>query len=270
MPRASRADAATGIALISAGVSAGVRRERDRLVDIVLRGSGPEAQDPGALLDQPIWSPATGSDVPLAQLVDGFDVVARDTLVGRRDGEPMVTVQANVVDGVTPPGLRRDPARHRGHRAPPGLHARMGRGVRERGRGAGLPRPAEAAELRHHAPDHGPASRPAAPDGRDLDDRADGGERGGAGAPGTGLHLPLTAPLGLLSPSGTLIENTIVPVKEIDPQAGCGIERREAILDASVSRLRPVMRAAVAAILGKASAPPRPSRSWRASASRRS
>jgi multidrug efflux pump subunit AcrB len=103
MPRASRADAATGIALISAGVSAGVRRERDRLVDIVLRGSGPEAQDPGALLDQPIWSPATGSDVPLAQLVDGFDVVARDTLVGRRDGEPMVTVRANVVDGVTPP-----------------------------------------------------------------------------------------------------------------------------------------------------------------------
>jgi multidrug efflux pump subunit AcrB len=90
------------------------------------------------------------------------------------------------------------------------------------------------------------------------------------GLPATGLHLPLMAPLGLLSPSGTLIENTIVPVKEIDPQAGCGIERREAILDASVSRLRPVMRAAVAAILGKASAPPRPSRSWRASASRRS
>lgn len=89
--------------LATDGLPAGLYRERDRLIDIVVRGGGATSEAPGALLDQPVWSPTAGTYVPLAQVVDGFGVAARDTLQWRRDRRPTVTVQANAVDGVTPP-----------------------------------------------------------------------------------------------------------------------------------------------------------------------
>jgi multidrug efflux pump subunit AcrB len=56
--------------------------------------------------------------------------------------------------------------------------------------------------------------------------------------------------LGLLSLSGMLIKNGIVLVEEIDLVRETGKPLREAIVEASVSRLRPVMLAAITTILG--------------------
>ncbi len=67
---------------------------------------------------------------------------------------------------------------------------------------------------------------------------------------GTGLPFTFTALLGLLSLSGMLIKNGIVRVEEIDLVRETGKPLREAIVEASVSRLRPVMLAAVTTILG--------------------
>jgi multidrug efflux pump subunit AcrB len=69
---------------------------------------------------------------------------------------------------------------------------------------------------------------------------------------GTGLPFTFTALLGLLSLSGMLIKNGIVLVEEIDLVRADGLPLREAIVKASVSRLRPVMLAAVTTILGMA------------------
>jgi multidrug efflux pump subunit AcrB len=56
--------------------------------------------------------------------------------------------------------------------------------------------------------------------------------------------------LGALSLVGLLIKNAIVLIEEIDLQIGEGKEPFTGILDASVSRMRPVMMAASTTILG--------------------
>ena len=67
----------------------------------------------------------------------------------------------------------------------------------------------------------------------------------------TNLPFSFTALLGLLSLSGMLIKNAIVLVEEIDAQKNEeGLSQSEAIVTASVSRLRPVVLAAATTILG--------------------
>jgi len=58
--------------------------------------------------------------------------------------------------------------------------------------------------------------------------------------------------LGALSLVGLLIKNAIVLIDEIDSQIDAGKEQHSAILDSSVSRMRPVMMAASTTILGMA------------------
>lgn len=247
----ARADVATGIALVTDGVPAGVYRERDRLIDIVVRGRGAATEAPSALLDQPIWSPATGSYMPLAQVVDGFEVTARDTLVWRRDREPTVTVQANVVDGVTPPTVFAEirPAIE-AIALPPGYALEWGGEFESSGEAqaslAGQMPISFGSMLLITVLLFGKLRQtaviwtivPMAICGVSL------------GLLVTGLPFSFTALLGLLSLSGMLIKNAIVLVEEIDLQVGEGLEQREAIVAASSSRLRPVVLAAATTILG--------------------
>ncbi|WP_068314428.1 efflux RND transporter permease subunit [Polycladidibacter hongkongensis] len=69
---------------------------------------------------------------------------------------------------------------------------------------------------------------------------------------GTGFPFDFMAILGFLSLSGMLIKNAIVLLEEIDVQIDEGKDKIAAIVDASVSRLRPVCMAAVTTILGMA------------------
>jgi multidrug efflux pump subunit AcrB len=66
----------------------------------------------------------------------------------------------------------------------------------------------------------------------------------------TGQPFTFMALLGFLSLSGMLMKNAIVLVDEIDTQAREGKPQPDALLDASVSRLRPVFLAAFTTILG--------------------
>jgi len=66
----------------------------------------------------------------------------------------------------------------------------------------------------------------------------------------TGLPFSFTALLGLLSLSGMLIKNGIVLVEEIDLTRAEGVPFTRAVLEASTSRLRPVVLAAATTILG--------------------
>jgi multidrug efflux pump subunit AcrB len=56
--------------------------------------------------------------------------------------------------------------------------------------------------------------------------------------------------LGVMSLSGMIIKNAIVMVKQIDLELDRGTDPREALLDASVSRARPVLLAALTTVLG--------------------
>ena len=66
----------------------------------------------------------------------------------------------------------------------------------------------------------------------------------------TGLPFTFTALLGFLSLSGMLMKNAIVLVEEIDQQRAQGVEDYKAVIDGSVSRLRPVVLAAGTTIFG--------------------
>ncbi len=56
--------------------------------------------------------------------------------------------------------------------------------------------------------------------------------------------------LGFLSLFGMLIKNAIVLLEEIDIQIDTGMDKFDAIVEASLSRLRPVALAAITTILG--------------------
>jgi multidrug efflux pump subunit AcrB len=71
-----------------------------------------------------------------------------------------------------------------------------------------------------------------------------------AGLLTTGGAFDFMSLLGALSLVGLLIKNAIVLIEEIDQQIETGKDPYEAILDSSVSRMRPVMLAASTTILG--------------------
>ena len=247
----AREDVATAVALATDGVPAATYRERDRLIPVIVRTPRAEIAAAGGLLDQPVWSEAQGAYVPLEQVIDGFDVLARDTLIERRDRVPTITVQANVIDGLTPPSVF--PEIRGAVEAiplPPGYRLEWGgefesAGEAQASLGKQMPLSFGVmllitillfGKLRQTAVIW--TVVPMAVNGVAL------------GLLFTGLPFSFTALLGLLSLSGMLIKNAIVLVEEIDAQKEDGLPQSEAIVTASVSRLRPVLLAAATTILG--------------------
>jgi multidrug efflux pump subunit AcrB len=62
--------------------------------------------------------------------------------------------------------------------------------------------------------------------------------------------MEFMAILGVLSLSGLLIKNAIVLVDQIDLDIGSGTPRFDAVVEASASRVRPVMMGALTTVLG--------------------
>ncbi len=246
-----RSDVAQAVALATDGIRAGVYRERDRLIDIVVRTPREETALPGQLLDQVVYSPATGDYLPLAQVIDGFDVIARDTVIERRGRVMTISVQGDAIDGVTPPTAFAEVRdRIEAIDLPPGYAMQWGGEFESAGEAqASLGRQMPLSfgtmllitvllfgKLRQTAVIW--TIVPMAINGVAL------------GLLFTGLPFSFTALLGLLSLSGMLIKNAIVLVEEIDNQKAEGLTQHDAIVTASVSRLRPVVLAAGTTILG--------------------
>ena len=246
----AREDIADALLFSTDGQTAGVFRERDRLIPIIIREP---ATDTYNLMDQVVFSSSTGNWLPLEQTIDGFETEVQNTLVHRRDRVFTLTVGADIPVDLTAASVMSE------------IMSTM-----------------EAMEL--------PAGYKMEWGG-EHEDSADANESLGKQLPlsllimvlisvllfnalrqpliiwllvpmsvngvvigllGTGLPFTFTALLGLLSLSGMLIKNGIVLVEEIDLVRADGLPLREAIVKASVSRLRPVMLAAVTTILGMA------------------
>jgi len=235
----SRQDVAQAIALATDGVRAGVFRERERLIPIVVRTPREEQSGDGIVLDQPVYSMATASFVPLEQVVDGFAVNIRDTLVERRNRVPTISVQSFTPPGVMPPSVFSQVRPSiEAMELPPGYTMEWG-GEHESATAAqqSLGRQMPLAfgtmllitilvfgKLRQTAVIW--TIVPMAVNGVAL------------GLLFTGLPFSFTALLGLLSLSGMLIKNGIVLVEEIDEQKNRnGLPQSDAIVVASVSRL---------------------------------
>lgn len=250
----ARGDVAQALALATDGVRVGTFRDGERLIPITVRTPRNELTLGTPLADQLVFAPVLGAYVPLDQAIDGWDVLPRDTMIHRRDRQPTISVQGFVPPGVLPPAaftLVREQIE--AIDLPPGYSLEWG-GEYESATTAqaSLGRQMPLAfgtmllitillfgRLRQTAVIW--TVVPMAVNGVAL------------GLFLSGLPFSFTALLGLLSLSGMLIKNAIVLVEEIDLQkAEGGLPQSEAIVTASVSRLRPVMLAAATTILGLA------------------
>jgi multidrug efflux pump subunit AcrB len=246
----SRSEVAQAIALATDGLQAGFYRERERLIPIVIRTPRAEVAEPGQLLDQIVWSSALGDYLPLDQMIDGFDVVVQGTLIERRNRVQTISVQANVIDGVTPPtAFAEVRSAIEALPLPPGYSMEWGGEFESAG-------DAQASLGRQMPLSFGTmllitillfgSLRQAAVIWTIVPMAVNGVA---LGLLMTGVPFSFTALLGLLSLSGMLIKNAIVLVEEIDAQKET-LPQSEAIVVASVSRLRPVVLAAGTTILG--------------------
>ncbi|QBF30981.1 efflux RND transporter permease subunit [Thalassococcus sp. S3] len=248
----TRSDVATAIALASDGIPAGGIRERERLIPVVIRTPRDEMTEDGQILDQLVYAPSAEAYTSLAQVIDSFSVLSRDTLIERRDRQPTVSVQAFAAPGILPPTAFAEvrPAIE-ALELPPGYRLEWGgefESASQAQASLGQQMPLSFGtmllitvllfgKLRQTAVIW--TIVPMAVNGVAL------------GLLFTNLPFSFTALLGLLSLSGMLIKNAIVLVEEIDAQKGeNGLAQTEAIVVASVSRLRPVILAAATTILG--------------------
>ncbi len=228
----------------------GVYREADELLPIMTRGPAAERADPDSIRDVQIFSPAAGRFIPVRQIVSGFSTELEDPIVMRRNRLPTIIVHADQASGLASTLFNRVRSDIEAIPLPPGYRMEWGGEHEDSSK-------AQAAlagtlpifllfmvliviclfnSLR------------------------------------VTLIIWLTVPLsiigivvgllvfnqpfgfmallGALSLSGMLIKNGIVLVDEINTQLRGGKNPWDAVIDASVSRVRPVSMAVLTTVFG--------------------
>lgn len=245
-----RSDIARALQMAFSGTTVGVYREDDRLLPIIVRPPAGERQDVTRLADVQVFSPALKTMIPLNQVVSDLQTVMEDSILQRRDRSFTVTVSCEPVVGL-PSLLFED------------LRSELGQIEVPRGYRLEW--------------------------GGEFEDSRDAQAALASSIPGTvalmvlitvllfnALRQPLiiwlTVPLaligvtsgllmtgqpfgfmallGFLSLVGMLIKNAIVLLDEIRVLRDGGEEPHAAVVEASISRMRPVLMAAGTTVLG--------------------
>jgi len=228
----------------------GVYREGDNLLPIIGRAPYAERSDPDFIRDVQIFSPVAGRFIPVRQIVSDFTVEMEDPIIERRNRQPTITVHADQTSGHASALHERVREKIESIPQPDGFTFEWG-GEYENSVSA---RAAVAQAL----PPFVllmvlivvclfnclritaiiwllvPFSLIGIVYGLLAFDQPFG----------------FMALLGALSLSGMLIKNAIVLIDEIQALIGEGRTKWDAILDASVSRVRPVSMAALTTMLG--------------------
>ena len=247
----SRADVAQALAYATDGVPFGLYREADKLIPIIARAPDEERTNIAGLADRLVWSPAQQRHIPMRQVVSSFALVAEDNLVFRFNRVRTIQARANPQLGLNAgeafarvrPDVEAIPL-------PPGYSLAWG-GEHEsnleayQSLASNIPLALGVMFLttilmfgRLREPVVIWLSVPMIVCGVVL------------GLLITDLSFTYPSFLGLLSLSGMLIKNCIVLVDEIDKRLADGEASLDALVEGSVSRLRPVMLAAGTTIAG--------------------
>lgn len=232
------------------GRQVGVFQEGDEMLPILARAPAGERGNLALLESLTVPSPATGRQVPLGQLVSGYETVMADSIVKRRDRAPTLTVRCNPREGNASAALARLMPGINAVEMPPGYRLEYG-GEYESSNKAN-------AALQNKVLFCGllmvlivillfnalrqplvvwlcvPLSLIGVVVGLLV----------------SGQPFGFMALLGLLSLSGMLIKNAIVLIDETDIQRRAGRGLTEAVVGAGVSRMRPVTMAAATTVLG--------------------
>jgi len=246
-----RPQLARALGRASEGTRVGVYREGDNLIPIVSRAPQDEREDVGSLGDVQIWSPVAQQAIPLRQLVTSFETLMDDAIIMRRDRVRTIEAKADPFPGALASELLAAvKPQIDAIELPPGYTLSWGGELESSARAqgyiaAGVPIPLLMMVLilvllfnNLRQPLAIMLTVPLAVIGVSV-----------------GLLLAnepfgFMALLGFLSLSGMLIKNAIVLIDEINIEGRLGRTPLDALLNAGVSRIRPVSMAAGTTVLG--------------------
>ena len=233
------------------GASLGLYREEDELRDVVMRPFEDDRDDIGALRDVQVYSQVIGGYVPISQVVDRFDIVFEAGNLRRIDRKLAITAQGDNAPGV--------------------LSGDLFDTVRGPIEAITLP----AGYTFEWKGEYG--------NSQEANEGLAGTMPLGFGAmflvvlflfnawrqtiiiwlavplvmigvifglAGSQTPLEFMAILGVLSLTGMLIKNAIVLLDETNLQIASGKDRMQAVVDAAVSRVRPVVLGVLTTVLG--------------------
>ncbi len=243
-------DLSNALALVLSGASVTQVREGDQLVDVVVRAQGDERRRLAALGEINVRT-ANGRYVPLAQVAK-IRYGLEDGLISRRNRLPTITVRADIRDDVQAPVVtaqidpQLDAVRAR---LPSGFRVEVGGSTEESAKGEGSLKAvipwmlmAIVTLLMLQLQDVGRTVLVllTAP----------------LGLIGVTLALLVfrvpfgfVATLGVIALSGMIMRNSVILVDQIVQDEKAGKSLREAIVESTVRRFRPIMLTAAAAIL---------------------
>jgi multidrug efflux pump subunit AcrB len=232
------------------GFTAGVYREGDLLLPIIIRSPANERGTITQLEDIQIWSPVARKRVPITQVISGVKLEFEDEILMRLDRKPVITAYCDPVEGTASALFNEIRPKVEAIKLPPGY------------------------ELKWYG---------------EYKDSGDANKALAKGIPLFFLLMVLTtivlfnslrqplviwlcvplaligvsfgllvmdkpftfmALLGFLSLSGMLIKNAIVMIDELNAQLESGKKPFDAVVDSAASRLLPVVMAAATTILG--------------------
>jgi len=246
----SRSDLAEALHTTFTGTHVGIYREGDELLPIISRPPEKERLDVDNINDVQVWSRASQKAIPIRQVVTDFVTSWEDPLVHRRNKKRTVTVQADPLVGNASVVLERIMPKIKLIKLPVGYELEWG-GEYENSNDAKVGLKANLPvtfllmvlvviilfnSLRQ--PLIIWLTVPLALIGVAF------------GLLLTGQAFGFMALLGFLSLAGMLVKNAIVLIDEIDLQISTGKEKFIAIIDSSVSRMRPVLMAAITTVMG--------------------
>lgn len=246
----SRQELADALQMASEGTSVGQFRDGVRLLPIRILAPPDERGDVGNLRDIRVWSPVLDRSVPVAQVVTGFETVWENGVVRGRDRIQTIIASANPVGELASPVFDRIRPQIEAIDLPPGYSLSWGGEYEDAQNAQGslfgaLPGGFLVMILTSVLL-FGKLRQPLII-WLTVPLAAIGITAGLLVADGAFDFMSL---LGALSLVGLLIKNAIVLIEEIDQQIADGKTVYEAILDSSVSRMRPVLLAASTTILG--------------------
>ena len=245
----SPAQLASSLQLLLTGVTATQHREGNRLVDVVLRAPANERLRTETLADLSLSTPA--GPVPLSQ-VARLVPEAEEPILFRRNREAYITVRADVLDGLQAPDVAAAVRARLGPviaALPVGMRIEPGGTAEESGKAnaalfAMFPLMIVAmlvllmAQLRHFG--RMALVLATAP----------------LGIPGAAFALlafdapfGFVALLGVIALAGMVMRNTQILVDQVRQDLEAGLPLRQAIIESTVRRTRPVLLTALAAVL---------------------
>ncbi len=235
------------------GLVVGQYRERDDIIPILLRHVEEERKNVGGINSLQVLPAASIHPVPISQVTDIVDTRWEDPLIWRRDRRRTVTVQANPILGETLPSLRAavlDEFEALERELPPGYTMEWGGEYEDTvdAQASLVPGVVPAvAIMAFIIVALFNAFKPPLVIVLTIPFVAIGIT---VGLLVTGVPFGFVALLGAMSLSGMMIKNAIVLLDEINLNLAAGKSPYQSVIDAAVSRLRPVVLAAATTVLG--------------------